>query len=216
MLWRFVRWQINNEDSEELPASVVGVEAVREDSGGGRSVHCNVLTLQIHRPVLFEKLPAVSFITLFARARRWSLLRMKSCKSTIWHSVSTVFVLILSSHLRLNFQSFLSPRFSTYFYMHFLSFPIVLRLPLTVPWVYHRHIFWAVKIVEIPIMYFSFVSCYFFPLMEKLSPQHFVSQLLRSVSFCQCERPAVIPYVTRYNIIVFTLLDVWKGKGSKV
>ena len=69
------------------------------------------------------------------------------------------------------------------------------------------------KLWSFPLCIFLFVSCYFFPLKEKLSPQHSISQL-RSVFCCHYERPVVVPYRTRCNVVVFTFLDVRKGKGS--
>jgi len=48
-------------------------------------------------------------ITLSARVPRWSVLRIKLCKPKLCHSYSPLFVLMLSSYLRQNLQSFLFP-----------------------------------------------------------------------------------------------------------
>lgn len=213
MVWCLVRWQMNTVHSEGLPAPVVHVEAVRDDSGGGRSVHCNVVTLYPSTDPCYSS----NYQHCHYSVDQSSPLVCAPNKTMQTHNLPFLFSIVCFNAFLLSTPKFTVSSFFLVFQFNFLliffpslsCFDCLLFLDfITITFVEQF------KLWSYPLCTFLFVSCYFFPLKEKLSPQHSISQLCRSMFCCKCGRPVAVPYRTRCNIIVFTFIDVRKGKWS--
>jgi len=114
------------------------------------------------------------FITVFTPARHWSLPWARCITSTPFQPTSLRSVLILSSHLRLDFPSGLFLLgFPTEIFYPFLS-PHACCLPRLShpPWFDHRdNTCWSVQVMKLLIMQSPPASHHFLPLRSKYSPQ---------------------------------------------
>jgi len=113
-------------------------------------------------------------ITVFTKACHLPLPWVRQTQSTFSYPISFRFILIVSSHLHLGLPSgfFLSDFPTTTLYA-FLLFPTHATCPT------HRILLhlWGVQSMNLLIMQFSPVSCYFIPLRHKYASQHSVLEI---------------------------------------
>jgi hypothetical protein len=115
------------------------------------------------------------FITVFTRARHWSLSWVRRIQWKHSKTISLRFILILSFHLHLGLPSGLFPSgFPSQIFMHFSSLPRVLNappMPSSLTWL-PNNIWWSEQLLKLLIMQSSPASRHFLPLRSKYSPQH--------------------------------------------
>jgi hypothetical protein len=116
------------------------------------------------------------FLTMFTRARHWSLFWARWLQSTPSHTISLRSILILSSHLRLGLPSGLVPScFPTKISRAFLTSPMRATCPARShpPLSDHpNYIWWSAQVMKFLIMQSSPASRHFLSLRSKYSLQH--------------------------------------------
>jgi hypothetical protein len=117
---------------------------------------CYLCTFQKDKALIFHM---IMFVIVFASALHWSLSRARWIQSVSSHSISLIFILILSLYLRVYLPSGIYPSgFSNKILFAFLTTPSVLYAPpISSSWLYHpNNILWRVQIRELLIMHSTF------------------------------------------------------------
>ena len=149
---------------------------------------------------LVKKFPAFygtrRFITAFTSASHLSLSWASSIQSIPPHPTSWRSILILSSHLLLGFPCGPFPSGFPTKTLYASPLPHTSYIPRQShsSRFYHPHnIWWAVQIIQLLIMQFPPLPCYFDPPRPKYSPQHPILEHPHPTFLPQSQRPSFTP-----------------------
>jgi hypothetical protein len=135
------------------------------------------------------------FITMFTRARHWSLSWARSVQSIPLHSVylwsNIVLFFYLQWCLPKDFFVSGSPKAKTLFAFLF-SHACYMPCPIHPPWVHHSNYTWRkVQVMKLLIVPFSLFFYYFFPLGPKYSPL-----FPNTINLCKGKKVKLSPCLT--------------------
>jgi hypothetical protein len=159
---------------------------------------------------LVEKFPTLygtrRFITVFTRARHWSLSWARDILSTPFPPCfskihSNIFFLSTdwwSLHVRYSDQSFVS--------VSHLSYACYVSRPSHPPFDYPNNIWWSVQVMKLITMQSSPFYRHLLPLSSKYSPQHPVLKYPTYKFYPYCEIPSFTPIQNNRKIVVLYIL----------